>query len=113
MLGLNIYLSIPMHIVILVIWLLLFSFVLWLAFLTIKAHQQPQRRHHPTRKRQPRNHSTSRNVSPKKWQQLLTLVQGDVATASRLIDRERRRNPHRSMEWCIEKAIWDLERDRH
>ncbi|PLZ95300.1 hypothetical protein CEN50_22785 [Fischerella thermalis CCMEE 5268] len=95
-----------MHIVILVIWLLLLSFLLWLAFLTIKAH-------HPTRRRTPRNHSTSRNVSPKKWQQLLTLVQGDVATASRLIDRERRRNPHRSMEWCIEKAIWDLERDRH
>lgn len=44
---------------------------------------------------------------------LLDLVQGDSATASRLVEHVQNRNPGKSLQWCWEKAIWDLERDRY
>jgi hypothetical protein len=40
------------------------------------------------------------------------LLQGDVATANRLLEAEQRRNPSRSISWCLEKAVWQLKRDR-
>lgn len=44
---------------------------------------------------------------------LLELVQGDSTTASRLVEHVQNRNPGKSLQWCWEKAIWDLERDRY
>ncbi len=45
-------------------------------------------------------------------QELLTLLQWDVATAKRLLKRERSRHPNNSDNWYLEKVIWDLKRDR-
>lgn len=47
-------------------------------------------------------------VNPK----LLRLVNGDHKLAMRLVTHLQASNPNRSMEWCQEKAIYDLERDR-
>lgn len=43
---------------------------------------------------------------------LTMLLNGDKATAQRLIGSTRRNHPNRSEQWCQEKAIHDLERDR-
>lgn len=45
-------------------------------------------------------------------QQLVYLLQGDRAAAHRLVASIRQRHPQESVQWCWEKAIWDLERDR-
>jgi flagellar basal body-associated protein FliL len=44
--------------------------------------------------------------------ELLTLVNGDKALATRLFLSIRLRNPQRSKSWCYEKVIYDLKRDR-
>ena len=44
--------------------------------------------------------------------ELLTLVNGDKALATRLLLNIRLRNPQRSNSWCYEKVIYDLKRDR-
>jgi hypothetical protein len=44
---------------------------------------------------------------------LIQLLNGDNRAAARLIRHARRQNPRRSESWCVEKAIFDLERDRH
>ena len=36
----------------------------------------------------------------------------DRSTSERLVRRVSERNPGRSSQWCIEKAIYDIERDR-
>ena len=33
-------------------------------------------------------------------------------TSARLVEHARARNPDRSLKWCMEKAIYDIERDR-
>jgi hypothetical protein len=43
---------------------------------------------------------------------LLNLLQGDVPTAKRLLQQQRRMQPGKSDNWYLEKVIWDLERDR-
>lgn len=43
---------------------------------------------------------------------LLSMLQGDVATAKRLYRLTKTNNPIESKEWCLEKTIFDLERDR-
>jgi hypothetical protein len=45
--------------------------------------------------------------------ELLGLLRQDTPTAKRLIKQQHRLNPKRSYQWCLEKVIWDLERDRH
>ncbi|MEM9808674.1 MAG: hypothetical protein AAF959_25735 [Cyanobacteria bacterium P01_D01_bin.56] len=45
-------------------------------------------------------------------QRLMRLVNGNQAVASRLVERVRSQNPDRSEQWCWEKAIYDIERDR-
>jgi len=52
-------------------------------------------------------------ANPALAHELLMLVNGDTATARRLIRNVNRSNPGRSVDWCLEKAIHDLERDRH
>jgi len=44
--------------------------------------------------------------------ELLTLVNGDKALATRLLLSIRLRNPQRSKSWCYEQVIYDLKRDR-
>ena len=43
---------------------------------------------------------------------LLSMLQGDVATAKRLYRLTKTNNPIESKEWCLEKTIFDLKRDR-
>ncbi|MCC5597961.1 hypothetical protein [Nostoc favosum] len=114
-----------MEIVILLFWLALMSFLLRIAFLVVQTHQETRRRYHPKRTAtyrqskksthffQFKRPSTNRVSNSREWKELLILVQGDTATANRLIDGERRRNPGRSSDWYLDKAIWQLKRDRH
>jgi hypothetical protein len=43
---------------------------------------------------------------------LLKLLHNDQETASRLLSNVKWRNPNRSINWCVEKVIYDLQRDR-
>ena len=51
-------------------------------------------------------------VSKDLQSKLLRLVGGDGATAARLVERERQKNPGMPENWYWEKAIYELERDR-
>ena len=50
--------------------------------------------------------------SPRLHRRLISLLNGDERAALRLFRGVRRRNPGRTPDWCLEKAIHDLERDR-
>ncbi len=50
----------------------------------------------------------SRNLQKK----LLRLLHDDRDTANRLLSQVKRNNPNRPINWCVEKVIYDLERDR-
>ncbi|MEL7068141.1 MAG: hypothetical protein ABG776_06245 [Cyanobacteria bacterium J06555_13] len=54
----------------------------------------------------------ARGVSRGTRAQLLRLVGGNAAVAQRLVGDVSERNPGRSEQWCWEKAIYDIERDR-
>ena len=51
-------------------------------------------------------------ASPKLQKKLLTLLHNDTDTANRLVAQAKRKDPTRSINWYVEKAIYDLERDR-
>lgn len=51
-------------------------------------------------------------ASPKLQKRLMTLLHNDRAAANRLIANIQLNHPHQSINWAIEKAIYDLERDR-
>lgn len=106
---------------ILLIWLVLTLVGLSLAFRTIKAskatpkdrlRQKYQRfGQHKVHKRMARIAHNSPGCAGA-WHQLLTLVQFNVDTAERLVAYQKKRHPNKSDRWCIEKALWDLKRDR-
>ncbi|NJR50487.1 MAG: hypothetical protein HC780_13890 [Leptolyngbyaceae cyanobacterium CSU_1_3] len=60
-------------------------------------------------RRSSRSHLSRRSSPPKK---LISLLNGDAATAQRLFERAQIRHPDQSDQWYWEKVIWDLERDR-
>lgn len=45
--------------------------------------------------------------------QLLRMLQGDTATAKRLLKQKRQQQPGQTDNWYLEKVIYDLKRDRH
>ncbi|PZO52929.1 MAG: hypothetical protein DCF15_13110 [Phormidesmis priestleyi] len=53
-----------------------------------------------------------RGVARGTRKQLLSLVGGNKAVAQRLVSDVSARNPGRPEQWCWEKAIYDIERDR-
>lgn len=55
---------------------------------------------------------TSR-VSGETERKLLRLLNGDRRTANRLVANMQMKNPDKSAQWCWEKVIFDLQRDRH
>jgi hypothetical protein len=59
-----------------------------------------------------RTHRRTSGVSRSTQQQLMRLVNGNRHVADRLVARVRAQHPDRSDQWCWEKAIYDLERDR-
>ncbi|MTJ11839.1 hypothetical protein FJR11_04355 [Anabaena sp. UHCC 0187] len=59
-----------------------------------------------------RQASSKSRLSGHSWNQLLTKVQGDTATAERLINHLKIKHPGETDRWYVEKAIFDLERDK-
>lgn len=51
-------------------------------------------------------------VSRQLQHKLLILLNGDRNTANRLLNLAKTRNPQKSIQWCAEKVIFDLQRDR-
>ncbi|MBD2440757.1 hypothetical protein [Nostoc sp. FACHB-110] len=104
-----------MEFVILFLWLMLMLFILRLAYLVVQNSQQSSTQKHRTKHIRtfpitlpPRG----RKTNSQQWRELLRLVHGDVATANRLVDYEMKRNPGRNFDWCVDKALWQLKRDR-
>ncbi|MBE9078033.1 hypothetical protein IQ241_12135 [Romeria aff. gracilis LEGE 07310] len=58
------------------------------------------------------SHQLGRGVNRSTRQQLMRRVGGNAAVAQRLVERVKMQNPGRSEQWCWEKAIYDIERDR-
>ncbi len=54
----------------------------------------------------------SQPASEASRRRLYNLVLGNADQARRLVERLRISNPDRSEQWAVEKAIYDLERDR-
>jgi uncharacterized membrane-anchored protein len=132
-----------MHILILSIWLILLLGALFLCWQVVEVYQySPQAAKDKRRKRQrkqqiqelvwqakdrarqwqssrpaPKSRPTTKprreKANPQLWNQLITMVQGDTAAATRLVKHEQARHPNQSEKWLVEKAIWQLERDRH
>lgn len=117
--------STTMHIIFLLIWLVLMLFVLSLASQVVRAHKRPAANNYQNlrrkfqRLRQFKFHAKVSKAGFRSpgyagaWHQLLRLVQFDVATAERLVSGYQRKHPGKPDRWYIEKAIYDLERDRH
>ena len=59
-----------------------------------------------------RKASNNSSFSGREWNKLLLKVQGDISTAERLINHLKVKHPGKSDKWYIEKAIFDLERDK-
>ena len=51
-------------------------------------------------------------ASRKLQKKLLRLMHDDHNTANRLLAQVKAKNPYKSVDWCVEKVIYDLERDR-
>jgi len=67
----------------------------------------------PRPRKRIRQTSLTSAANPQLQSRLLQLLNGDRRAAARLIRHARQQNPGRSESWCLEKAIFDLERDRH
>lgn len=59
-----------------------------------------------------RRSSSPRSLKRRPPKRIMTLLNGDIATAQRLFEAAQMRNPGESDQWCWEKVLWDLERDR-
>lgn len=59
-----------------------------------------------------RSGSLSSRVQSSTRRQLLRMVGGNPSVAQRLVEQVRERYPNRSEQWCWEKAIYDIQRDR-
>ena len=58
-------------------------------------------------------HNTSiEQANPRLRKELIRLVGGDHQTANRLVNGIKQSHPGKSINWAVEKAIYDLERDR-
>ncbi|MBE9139296.1 hypothetical protein IQ254_19185 [Nodosilinea sp. LEGE 07088] len=57
--------------------------------------------------------ATTRPVNGSTQRELLRLVGGNRGVAERLVEQVQLRNPSHSEQWCWEKAIYDIQRDRH
>ncbi|MGC1309578.1 MAG: hypothetical protein WA885_20340 [Phormidesmis sp.] len=53
-----------------------------------------------------------RGVSRGTRKKLMGLVGGNASVAQRLVSDVKDHNPGRTEQWCWEKAIYDIERDR-
>ncbi|MEL6457784.1 MAG: hypothetical protein AAFY21_07540 [Cyanobacteria bacterium J06641_2] len=58
------------------------------------------------------NQISIEQANPRLRKELLRLVGGDSRTANRLIAGIKQNHPGKSINWVVEKVIYDLERDR-
>ncbi len=100
-----------MQIVILSIWLGLMFAAVGLAVWVIQNSQPKSTRPKSARKNNSPVHVPIKTNS-RQWKELLSLLHGDTNAANRLVNAEMMRNPTRSAQWCIDKALWQLKRDR-
>ena len=56
--------------------------------------------------------TTPHSVNGSTQRELLRLVGGNRDVAQRLVEQVQLRNPNHSEQWCWEKAIYDIQRDR-
>ena len=84
---------------------LLLAVISWLTDYKLPIHRRKNNGRHQSVQR-------DRGISRKTRKQLLGLVGGKATVAERLVSDVSRRNPGRSEQWCWEKAIYDIERDR-
>ena len=108
---------------IIVLWLVAMSFAFWICYITNQAHNQTPRwllsRRYKRGIKYPKGYrKTYRKKSlhipksSKDWQEILLLLRYDEATARRLFEYVKDSNPGKSDQWVLEKALWDLQRDR-
>lgn len=81
---------------------------LYLCYLIWLGGRRPRR----ALKKKPRRHHQRSSSGFRLNNRLLTLLNGDFHAAERLIVYTRNRHPNRPLNWCLEKTIHDLERDR-
>lgn len=85
---------------------LIIALIFWLN--RHQSRRQPAAYRSPTATAAP-----SRSVRGQTQRQLLRLVGGNQSVAERLVEQVKLRNPSQSEQWCWEKAIYDIHRDRH
>jgi len=107
--------AVPVYLCGVAIALLLFLLIQWLDYRSWRSTVQSSRttsthNQHPHRYYE--EPETEDSVDPQLVHRLLCLMHGDEDAAWRLYERELERNPHKSEQWCMEKAIRDLIRDR-
>ncbi|MEA5619520.1 hypothetical protein VB711_16975 [Cronbergia sp. UHCC 0137] len=80
---------------------------------------EPDRPRKPSSDINRRTSNIKRKASPNSgyrssglWHQLLVKVSSDTATAERIISHLRRKHPGETDRWYLEKAIFDLDRDK-
>jgi len=66
----------------------------------------------PAKNHHPQNDISIEQANPRLRQELLRLLGGDRQTANRLVAGIKQTHPEKSINWAVEKAIYDLERDR-
>lgn len=84
---------------------LILAIVSWLTGYRLPIHKRPRNGRNSSEPR-------ARGVSRRTRKELLGLVGGKATVAQRLVSDVSDRNPGRSEQWCWEKAIYDIERDR-
>ncbi len=74
----------------------------------VRSSSCPQKRSHSLKPNVPRRAV----VSPYLENRLISMLNGEVRTAQRLINHVRDANPGPTPDWYVEKVIYDLEQDR-
>ena len=91
------------------------ALILALVLLGVGVWWLSQRRTHRPRAlasaRLRRSGAGANTVPPRLMNKLHSLTR-DRRVSERLIERISFNNPHRSKRWCVEKAIYDIQRDR-
>jgi hypothetical protein len=94
-------------------------FILWVFFGVRLIRPRTPKRHKPrfqSKFRKAGKWSKSYMTDPHNrslQHQLVRMLQGDVATAKRLLKQKRQQQPGQTDNWYLEKVIYDLKRDRH
>ncbi|WP_346290795.1 hypothetical protein [Sphaerothrix gracilis] len=89
---------------------LLFAIVILVSVYFWLTRSRRSRAYRP--RRQPPRPASQTAVGRQTQRELLRLTNGNQAVALRLVDRVKMQNPGRSEQWCWEKAIYDIQRDR-